>query len=316
MLSKVYRPNPHWGRDKIPANPRPLMLIEDEFACLVVPEMCGYSLFAFYRVTLEAISVSGTRPVFRPNAALTNRTTGGRNWLRIKLPAPAVERKFPTAAFSTFRRSKARSSQTWNSPSPRTIAPLTYVSRTKRRSPSIFNRVSKSRLYWLTGKPEITNCLNDGKPFSANCEEKEKPQVSAWGFDSSCRAGTRRTCTCHNIPCRIPFYLGGGNSVSINSAEDHLLEILKSIQSGRLRQLFERHQQAVLQFLAAQHKTPVSPEASASALSEHVHLLATSPSSGHRSQSRVGDGGPSANGYSAEQDLKWLDAVLSSWDQD
>jgi len=49
---------------------------------------------------------------------------------------------------------------------------------TKLRSPSPLSRAFKSRLYWLTGKPEITNHSKDGGLFLANTGKRKSPSAN------------------------------------------------------------------------------------------------------------------------------------------
>jgi hypothetical protein len=111
---------------------------------------------------------TGCADVVSIGASLTNRTTGGRNWLSLRLPAHAQERKQSrTSAFLNSLRQRARSLPKWNYQ----CHPITALSklsfRTKLRSRSIWNRACKSLLSLSVGSLAATNPRNAGDPFTA-----------------------------------------------------------------------------------------------------------------------------------------------------
>jgi len=110
---------------------------------------------------------SGQRPVtVSPNAALTN-LHGGANWLFLRLPASALERKH-TSALSGSTRHREKSLLAWNCTSRPTTTSLKYASRIKRHSSLILSRASEYFLIWQIGQQGITNLYDDGDLFTAD----------------------------------------------------------------------------------------------------------------------------------------------------
>jgi hypothetical protein len=113
---------------------------------------------------------SGRACVVSTNAALTKNhlPTKGDQWLSLRLPAYAQERKpLHISAFLNFQQQRARSLPKWNYQSHPITASLRSFFRTKLRSRSIWNRAYRSLLKLSVGNREVTNRSNDGDLFTA-----------------------------------------------------------------------------------------------------------------------------------------------------
>lgn len=107
-------------------------------------------------------NLSGTRPVLRPDTPLTKAPDERRQWLPVRVHAPAV----PAKDLHSLR-SKVRWSRGWKC-QPQMDALLASCFKIELISHSMLTHSFGSRPTFQTGKPGITNRLNAGDQFTVH----------------------------------------------------------------------------------------------------------------------------------------------------
>jgi hypothetical protein len=139
---------------------------------------------ALYRDELRSISVSGARPCRSASAALAKITCYEAIMADRKATRSRAGKKAPYRRVLNFHKSKAGSLPMWKLSLSTEYHAVDIRFETKLRSPSPLSRAFKSRLYWLTGKPEITNHSKDGGLFLANTEKRKAPSANLGPLNS------------------------------------------------------------------------------------------------------------------------------------